>query len=84
MSVRTLKRSIIRSQSENTKDFRVKWKEFHDKEMETRHLVDTNKKAQYHYDNGKHLISAWQRMKEYIQQMKNKKSEDQVNIQTDE
>lgn len=82
MSMRTLKRSIIRSQSKNTADFRDKWQKYHSKDMEQRKAVDTNRKPTYHYDNGKHLIATWKRMKEYVAQLREKQSENNETSKT--
>ena len=74
MSVRTLERSIIRSQSVNTANFRENWKEYHDKKLESRKTaLPKVKKKQHHFDDGRVWIAHMKRMKQMIEEMKAKK-----------
>lgn len=82
MSVRTLERSIIRSQCQSTKEFRESWKRYHDAKIEkmrdasvTNHHIAKPKPKKNHFDNGRLAIIQWNRMKEYFANLKTKKDE---------
>lgn len=76
MSVRTLERSIIRSQCGSTTEFKEAWKRYHDaklnkiSEMNRSYNVAKPKLKKYHWDNGKLAIARWKQLKEYFANLK--------------
>lgn len=84
MSVRTLERSIIRSQSVNTANFRENWKEYHDKKMESRKVAMPKvKKPKHHFDDRRQWIAYMKQMKQMIAAAMSKKKDDVSGNKTD-
>jgi len=86
MSVRTLERSIIRSQCGNTKEFREAWKRYHNAkiekigEMNRNYNVAKPKPKKYHWDNGRLAIARWKQLKEYFANLGNQKDTESSDV----
>lgn len=87
MSLRSLERSIIRSECSNTNEFREKWKKYHDAKIDTMKnnnmnvIINKPKKKQNHWDNGRLAIRQWKAMKEMVADMLKKKQSENEQVE---